>query len=135
MRLGPACILQTFGGIYSLSAAPVIGKELESIKEMTRELLILCIVSHFRSEELLGPIQMRFQIRFFKKRLYLDKQEALAFHYLLQDHLHYDDIYDFKLKNAKSKDVTKSLRDNINLENPVLTLLIPKDSELSEKIF
>ena len=38
-----------------------------------------------------------------------------------------------KLKNAKPSDVTKSLVDNIDLLNPVITLLMPEDSNLSEE--
>ena len=124
-----------FSGIFSLSAAPVIGKELDSVKEMASELVTLMFDKHISREELSRAYSNAISDKVFQEETISGQAKSLGFSLFTSDHLHYDDIYDLKLKNAKPSDVTKALNDQIDLSSPVISILLPLDSKLTEKDF
>ena len=130
---GASLYSPNFGGIYSLSAAPIIGKEVESIKEISAELASLMHKDIISDEELVRAYSNAMSDKIFQEETISGQARSLGFSLFTSEHLHYDDIYEFRLKNAKPSDVTKSLVDNIDLLNPVITLLMPEDSNLSEE--
>ena len=84
-------------------------------------------------EELFRAYSNALSDKIFQEETISGQARSLGFSLFTTEHLHYDDIYEFRLKSAKSKDVTKSLVDNIDLKNPVITLLLPLDSDISEQ--
>ena len=90
---------------------------------------------HISREELSRAYSNAISDKVFQEETISGQAKSLGFSLFTSDHLHYDDIYDFKLKNAKPSDVTKSLNDNIDLSSPVISILLPLDSTLTEKDF
>ena len=90
---------------------------------------------HISREELSRAYSNAISDKVFQEETISGQAKSLGFSLFTSDHLHYDDIYDFKLKNAKPSDVTKALNDQIDLSSPVISILLPLDSKLTEKDF